>query len=122
MAGIFSVMNRPGVPELSRTLNPSFVSGVIVRKQLGLSTNAQLLALINSELGTSGPLDAQAQSEFLSLMTWMDAATGVTNKGARMAIMRDIWSLYEQSKPDGTPWLTEAEARTAFTAAGVVFS
>lgn len=123
MSGIFDHMNRPNVGENEQTLNPAFMCGVAMRRLLGLSNNAELLALINTELDASGPLGAEAQQDLVDIIvTWIDGATGVENKAARLGLMCDIWGIYEQARPDGTPWLSETEARTAFGAAGVTFT
>jgi len=121
MSGVFDYMNQPGSP-LPQTINPAFFAGIVIRKVLSLSSNAELLGLVNTELASGGPLDAEAQSDFGDIIAWVEAGSGVEGKATRLGLSREIWGLYEQSQPDGTPWLTEAEARTAFTAAGVTFT
>lgn len=122
MSGVFDFMNRPGMRFEDRAMNPDFCTGALMRSVMGLSTSQELIDLINLDLGSSGPLTEEAVEDLGNLRTWILSPASIDARMARLGFMSHLWGIYEQSKPDGSPWLTETEARQAFAAVGVVFT
>lgn len=122
MAGIFDHLNHVGTGETQKTLNPPLVAGMFALRLTGTYTAQQLITEINIELGSSGPINADAEDDLTDIFTYINGIANADSKKARLFGVYTLLSMYEQSRPSGGAWLTEAQLISALTAMGVVFN
>jgi hypothetical protein len=113
MAGIFDVINNQNTPEGARTAAASFMDGLFLMKVSGIRTNAELRAILESEIERT--LTAEEIQDLLDVVTYIEAGTGESGKVARLHRFTAVAGIWETGQGN----ITEAEAR-AMT--GVTFS
>lgn len=105
MAGIFQAMNNPGTGELERTVPPSFLNGLFMMKVAEIRSNAQLLGLLETQLGRAATPDEI--SDLQAIATFIEAGTGEAGKVARLQRIKAVADIWET----GQGGISEAEAR-----------